>query len=572
MNVLGFAGWNGSGKTWLLTRLIPVLVARGLSVSTIKHAHEEFEIDRPGKDSFEHRAAGAHEVLVSSAKRYALIHELREEPERGLADLLPLLGPADLVLIEGFKHARHSKLEVHRASVGMHAGCHDVTASAARRPRARRGPGARVRASVGRHAGAALMAQLSKDAFAFGGKLMSVEEALAAIVERVPAVNEPETVALSRADGRVLAQTLHAPLDLPPFDNSAVDGYAVAFADLSPYGPTTLPVAGRLAAGHGAGHVAAAHSAVRIFTGAPLPAGTDTVFMQEDVDLVGACVVLPAGLERGANARPRGEDIKAGSPALAAGRRLRPQDIALAAALGCDRLVVQRSLKVAIFSTGDEIVTPGKPLGPASLYDANRPALAALLRRYGCTITDLGVVRDERAAVIVKLALAARDHDLVLTSGGVSTGDEDHVRAAVEAAGSLVFWRLAIKPGRPVAMGVLGGTPFVGLPGNPVAVFVTFAYVVRPLLAALLGETLPVPVPIVVRSSFRHRKKEGRREFLRVTLDTGSGTPVARLHPVDGAGIITSLTQTDGLVVVPEAVVRIAPGDPLEFYPYDALF
>lgn len=416
------------------------------------------------------------------------------------------------------------------------------------------------------------MAQLSKDAFALGGELLTVEAALAAIAERVPPVEDREAVALDAADGRVLAQVLRAPLDLPPFDNSAVDGYAVAYADLVPDRATTLPVAGRLAAGHGAGHVAAPGSAVRIFTGAPMPAGTDTVFMQEDVELVDGRAVLPPGLEVGANRRPRGEDITAGSPALESGRRLRAHDVALAAALGCERLVVRRQLKVALFSTGDEIVSPGEPLPPASLYDANRFALGALLRRYGCAVTDLGIVRDERAAVIAKLDAAARGHDLVLTSGGVSTGDEDHVRAAVEAAGALVFWRLAIKPGRPVAMGVLGGTPFVGLPGNPVAVFVTFAYVVRPLLAALLGETLPRRVPVAVSSSFAHRKKAGRREFLRVTLAVGSGAPVARLHPVDGAGIITSLTRTDGLVVVPEDVVAIAPGDRLDFYPYDALF
>ena len=194
------------------------------------------------------------------------------------------------------------------------------------------------------------------------------------------------------------------------------------------------------------------------------------------------------------------------------------------------------------------------------------------MRRYGCAVTDLGIVRDTRDAVDAALAAAATGHDLVVTSGGVSTGDEDHVRAAIEAAGSLVFWRLAIKPGRPVAMGVLGGTPFVGLPGNPVAVFVTFAYVVRPLLAALLGEDVPRPVPVAVTAGFRHRKKAGRREFLRVTLAAGDDAPVARLHPVDGAGIITSLTQTDGFVVVPEDVVAIAPGQRLDFYSYDAVF
>lgn len=417
------------------------------------------------------------------------------------------------------------------------------------------------------------MPQLSPDLFAFGGTLMKIDAALALIASRVPPIDGYEALSLVESDGRVLAETLYAPIDLPQFDNSAVDGYAVAFVDLNASGDTTLPVAGRIAAGHGSGERAARGSAVRIFTGAPMPAGTDTVFMQEDVRIDGDAVTLPAGLEAGFNRRPRGEDIAAGSVAIAAGRRLAPQDLALAAALGHDRLVVRRKLKVAIFSTGDEVVSPGEALPPAGLYDANRFALHALLRRHGCEVTDLGIVPDEREVVTARIADAARSHDLVLSSGGVSTGDEDHVRGALEAAGSLVFWRLAVKPGRPVAMGVVAGTPIVGLPGNPVAVFVTYAFLVRPLIAAMLGETRRAPLARTVTSTFAHRKKSGRREFLRVTLTGGDdGTMLAALHPVDGAGIITSLTHTDGMIDVPEHVTRIAPGDALAFLPFDSLF
>ncbi len=417
------------------------------------------------------------------------------------------------------------------------------------------------------------MAQLSDDAFAFGGELMRIEEALAAMAERVPAIARTETVDLREADGRVLAGDLAAPIDLPAFDNSAVDGYAVAFDDLIPGEASVLPVAGRIAAGHGAGHAARAGAAVRIFTGAPMPVGCDTVFMQEDVvALDDGRVRLPSGLKRGANARPRGEDIAAGTLALAAGRRLDPRDLALAAALGVARLEVRARPRVAVFSTGDEILEPGAPLAPASLYDSNRFSLMAMLRRAGCAVTDLGILADDPTATAAALDEAARTHDLVVTSGGVSTGEEDHVKAAVTARGSLVFWRLAIKPGRPVAMGVVGGTPFVGLPGNPVAVFVTWAHVLRPLVAALTGAAVAAPAAQTVIADFDYRKKAGRREYVRVSLAREAGITRAVKYPVDGAGVVTSLTRTDGLVELAEETTSVAPGDLVTFLDHRLLF
>ena len=416
------------------------------------------------------------------------------------------------------------------------------------------------------------MAQLSDDAFAFGSELIPVEEARRAMAERVSAVVETDEVSLIEVDGRVLAKPLVAPIDLPNFDNSAVDGYAVQFASLATSGETILPVAGRLAAGQ-TPPAAPVGAAVRIFTGAPMPQNFDTVFMQEDCRELGdGRVALPHGLEKGANCRPRGEDIARGETALAAGRRLGPRDIALAAALGADRLPVRRKLRIAVFSTGDEIVSPGEELLPAGLYDSNRFALQVLLRRLKCDVTDLGILRDKRGEVSKALASAARDHDAIITSGGVSTGEEDHVRAAMSEAGSLAFWRLAIKPGRPVAMGVVQGTPLIGLPGNPVAVFVTFAYVVRPLLAALSGEVLEPAHALAVIADFHYRKKKGRREYVRVSLvqDQSAGT-LARKYPVDGAGVLTSLTATDGLVELPENITEVQRGDRVNFIDYRLL-
>jgi molybdopterin molybdotransferase len=416
------------------------------------------------------------------------------------------------------------------------------------------------------------LAQLSDDAFAFGSQLMPVEEARRAMAERVSAVVETEDVSLIEADGRVLAEPLIAPIDLPNFDNSAVDGYAVRFASLAASGETILPISARVAAGH-ASATAPADTAVRIFTGASMPENFDTVFMQEDCrELDDGRVTLPPGLQKGANRRPRGEDIARGDTALAAGRRLGPREIALAAALGIERLSVRRKLKIAVFSTGDEIVSPGQKLPPAGLYDSNRFALQVLLRRLCCDVTDLGILRDKRDIVRSALTNAARDHDAIITSGGVSTGEEDHVRAAMSDAGSLAFWRLAIKPGRPVAMGVVRGTPLVGLPGNPVAVFVTFAYVVRPLLAALSGEYLEPAHALAVTADFDYRKKKGRREYVRVSLvqDQSSGT-LARKYPVDGAGVLTSLTATDGLVELPEEITAVQRGDRVSFIDYRLL-
>ena len=416
------------------------------------------------------------------------------------------------------------------------------------------------------------MAQLSDDAFAFGGPLMSVEEACAAVAARVEAVSGVERVALADADGRALAADVVAGLDLPPFANSAVDGYAVRFADLAASGETVLPVAGRVAAGADAASLATAGVAIRVFTGAPMPPAADTVFMQEDVGLEAGCVRLPAGLKPGANARPAGEDIAAGAIALAAGRRLLPQDLALLAALGQTEVAVRRRPRVAIFSTGDELAEPGAPLPPAAIYDANRMALRMLVARSGAEVVDLGILRDEPDSLTARLREAAGECDLILTSGGVSTGEEDHVKAAVERAGSLVFWRVGIKPGRPVAMGVVAGAPFIGLPGNPVAVFVTFAFIARPLIARLAGATWTPPRPTPVRLGFSYRKKSGRREYVRVSLTTGQdGVPLAHKHGQDGAGVLTSLTRTDGLVALPDDWTTIAEGAIAPFHSHESL-
>jgi molybdopterin molybdotransferase len=420
------------------------------------------------------------------------------------------------------------------------------------------------------------MAQLTDDCFAFSGPLLPVDEVERIIGERVTPVAEVETVPLQAADGRVVARDVVAPIDLPPFDNSAVDGYAVRHADLHAKDETRLAVVERVTAGRAAAHALGPGAAVRIFTGAPMPAGADTVFMQEDVRRDGDAVIVPAGLKSGANRRLAGEDVRAGSIALPAGRRLAAQHVALAAAIGLTALEVFRRVRVAVFSTGDEIVEPGKPRPGAALFDANRYLLTRLIERLGATATDLGILPDDPERLARAIAAAAAEHDLVVTSGGVSTGEADHVRHAVETVGRLVFWRVAIKPGRPVAMGVIPGAgasaAFVGLPGNPAAVYVTFARVVRPLLLRLAGAEVPPLVALPVRAAFAYRKKAGRREYVRVKLARAAdGTVEAIKHAQDGAGIITSLTETDGLVELLEGTTAVSPGATLGFLSYAAL-
>ena len=422
------------------------------------------------------------------------------------------------------------------------------------------------------------MAQLTDDCFAFNGPLLPVAEAEQLMGARVTPVSGEELVPLRAALGRILSTSLIAPVNLPPFDNSAVDGFAVCAEDIDGACERRLAIVDRVAAGQVATHAVKSGEAVRIFTGAPMPPGADTVFMQEDCRTDGAHVIVPPGLSRGANRRLAGEDIRAGAIALPAGRRLSAQDVALGAALGLTTIEVRRRVRVALFSTGNEIAEPGSPLSDAALYDSNRYLLAAAVARFGAEVTDLGILRDEPKALARAIAAAAVDHDLVLTSGGVSTGEADYVRSAVESIGRIVFWRGAIKPGRPVAMGVIPGgetgeaAAFVGLPGNPVAVFVTFIRVVRPLLLRL-GGALPEPlVAMPARAVFAYKKRKGRREYVRVALRKGAdGMIDAVKFPQDGAGVLTSLTQTDGLAELGEEVTNIEPGAIVGFLPYASL-
>jgi molybdopterin molybdotransferase len=417
------------------------------------------------------------------------------------------------------------------------------------------------------------MTGLAGDCFAYGGGRIPVADALALLEARTAPVVGSEAVTLRQALGRCLAEPVASPRDVPAFANSAVDGYAFA-ADGDPGRPRRLPLhPGRSAAGHPFQGILPAGAALRVLTGGRMPEGADTVALQEEVELDpdGGGVTVPPGLKRGANRRPAGEDVRRGQVVLGPGIRLRPQEIGLAAELGRDRLLVHERLRVAVLSTGDEIVEPGRDLPEGGVFDANRFILMSLLQGLPAEVTDLGIVRDEPEAVRRALEDAALGHHVVLTSGGASRGDEDHVVRAVEAMGRLDFWQIAMKPGRPLAFGRLGEAAFVGLPGNPVATMVCFLLFARPVLLRLAGAAWPRPRAVPLPAAFDFKKKPGRSEYLRATLAPGEDGPVVRRIPREGSGILTSMVEADGLVELGPAVERVEPGEPVPFLAFAEL-
>jgi len=421
--------------------------------------------------------------------------------------------------------------------------------------------------------------QLRDDCFTNDGKLMPLAEALALLDQRLVGVTRPEFVPLDRACGRVTAEPVRAERDVPPHDNSAVDGYAVYFDDIKGDQPTTLPITGRIAAGHALDRPARRGEALRMFTGAPMPAGVgddgpDTIFMQEDCEIHSEMVEVPPGITRGANRRSAGEDVKQDTVVYEAGRWLRPEDIGLLASLGKSELSVQSSLRLALFSTGDEVREPGTELTPGTIYDANRYALAALLAGLPCRVADLGILRDDRDVLLNALQKAAKENDVLITSGGVSVGEEDHVKPVVETLGDLTLWRLAIKPGRPVALGQIKdgdrAVPIIGLPGNPAAALVTFLLFARPLILKLAGASETGPRRYLVHAGFTQSKKAGRREFVRCRLETGEDAmPVAVKAGRQGAGMLSTVVGADGLVELAEEMTYVEKGMAVEFLSFN---
>jgi molybdopterin molybdotransferase len=397
--------------------------------------------------------------------------------------------------------------------------------------------------------------------------LMPVADALTRLLERVEPVAAAESVKLPGATGRVLSQDVVAVIDVPPAPNSAMDGYAVNHADIPAEGGW-LPVSRRITAGADASAPLVAGTAARIFTGAELPPGTDTVIMQEDVRVEGDKVWLPSVL-RGENVRPAGQDVRRGEIVLTAGTRLAPQHVGLAASIGKRTLPVYRRLRVALLSTGDELIEPGDTLRPGAIYNSNRYLLAELLRICGYDVIDHGVAGD-RPEIIEAVLCKAAGADVIISSGGVSVGEEDHVRAVIDRLGAVDLWKLAIKPGKPFAFGHVCGTPYLALPGNPASAFVTFLLLCKPWLALRQGATWTQPVSMRFPAGFERRKAGNRDEYLRARVSQVQGEWRVVPHENQSSGMLSSACWSNGLALVPAGMV-VGQGDAVEFLPFEGL-
>ena len=414
--------------------------------------------------------------------------------------------------------------------------------------------------------------KLADDCFVLDKDRLPHHEALAILQARVHPVVGIENVLVADAAGRFLAETIVSPRPIPAHDNAAVDGYAFAHSSYDKANGARLRIAGEASAGHPLQSDPPLDHAVQIFTGAVMPQGLDTVAMQENVSLEGEAgrrwALIPPGLKQGANRRLAGEDTETGGVLVNAGTRLRPQDVASAAATGLDRLRCYIPLKVAIVSTGDEILRPAEPFVLGKVYDANGPMLEGLVTAAGAQAVDLGVLPDQAERVRSSLLDASRSYDAIIISGGASQGAEDHVVRSIDALGKRYLWQIAIKPGRPMSFGQIGSSVVLGLPGNPVAVFVCFLMYVRPVLARLAGGLWQVPMRFPLPAAFSQKKKLGRREFWRAKLrEAATGLQVDKFAR-DGSGLISSLREADGLIEVPEEVDEVREGEMVSFIPF----
>lgn len=394
-------------------------------------------------------------------------------------------------------------------------------------------------------------------------EMLSVEAAQTQLLAAAVPVIESETLPAEAALGRVLAVPLVSDVSVPPLDNSAMDGYALRQAECSD--GQWLPISQRIPAGH-PGQPLQSGTAARIFTGAAIPAGADCVVMQEDCEARNGEVRVMRPPKAAANIRRAGEDIQVGQSVLSPGTRLGPAQLGVAASVGETRLTLNRRLKTAVFFTGDEIVLPGLPLAPGRIYNSNRATLIALLNQLGIDVIDLGQVADNFDATLAALHRASAVADVIITSGGVSVGEEDHVKAAVEKIGRIDMWKVAMKPGKPMAHGRINNADFIGLPGNPVSAFVVFCLFVRPFLLKRMGAVPQPPASFNLPAGFTRAKPGQRREFMRARIENGR----AVLFPNQSSGVLTSLAWADGLVDV-DAGITVNPGDPVRFIPLTEL-
>ena len=582
MKVFGVVGWKNNGKTTLVERLISQLTSMGYKVSSVKHAHHNVDIDEPGRDSYRHRAAGAKQTLLATQHRWALMREHREQDTPKLEQLLPLFEPCDLVIVEGYKGAVHPKLEIvrHLNKEGLLADqmpnivalVTDQPHLLSDLPQLDLNNIQQVTDFVLQHTGLVTTPAVHEvnDCYSPAQQLQTAETVWQGMQALASTQVKSQTLPLEQCMNRRLAEALTTPYDSPRFDNAAVDGYAFNCNDLIQQPDATLPLMATEANAGGSEKLSLKQGyCMRVLTGAQMPKGSNTVVMQEDVHLTNDSVTFPSHYKAHSNWRPQGEDVKAGEVIINQGQLIRPQDIGLAAAVGQAQLRVYNKVRVALFSTGNEVYELGQELPEDGIYDVNRYLLKALLTSLHCEVTDLGILADDFSTIRTALDSASQDHQLIITSGGASTGSHDHIANVLKDLGEVHAWRLAIKPGRPLAFGQLGSALFLGLPGNPVAANVCTLMFGQPLIRALSGGGWHRPKSYPQKLGFDVNKKVGRREWLRVFQEQQpNGDYVLQRSASHGSGILTSMTRADGLVEVDEASGNIPAGSLVDFIPF----
>ncbi|ELJ7556163.1 bifunctional molybdopterin-guanine dinucleotide biosynthesis adaptor protein MobB/molybdopterin molybdotransferase MoeA [Vibrio cholerae] len=586
--LLGFAAYSGTGKTTLLEALLPKLTAAGLRIGLLKHAHHDFDVDKPGKDSYRLRKAGASQMLIASRNRHALMTET-PDAEAAFDYLLTRFDAEklDMILVEGCKNIAFPKIELHRAEVGkpwLYPHDENIIAIAADETVETALPQMHINdldaiadfvldyvnkwrvqqiqphtMSDSKNSAAACCDTLSP-------AFLSVEQGREKILSLISPLAETESVAIQECYQRVLAREVFSPINVPAYRNSAMDGYALRGDDLE---RDSYRVVEEVLAGSHYPKTVELGEAVKIMTGAPMPLGADTVVMREQATLNGDVVSFAAAkIKAGQNVRQAGEDLAQGQAVFHSGQRLLSPEMGMLASLGLAHADVFRSLKVAIFSTGDEVQAPGGDIEPNSIFDSNRFTLTGLLKQLCCQVIDLGIIEDDEAKMMQVLEQAAKQADVVITSGGVSVGDADFIKSALEKLGHIDFWRINMRPGRPLAFGQISGKPFFGLPGNPVAVMVSFINFVEPALRKMQGEQGWQPLKVNAIALEDLRSRQGRTEFSRgVYAFNAQGQLTVRTTGKQGSGILRSMSEANCLIEIAPAIDTVKVGESVTIIP-----
>ncbi|EJB1759363.1 TPA: bifunctional molybdopterin-guanine dinucleotide biosynthesis adaptor protein MobB/molybdopterin molybdotransferase MoeA [Vibrio parahaemolyticus] len=579
--IIGFAAYSGTGKTTLLEALLPKLTEAGLRIGMLKHAHHNFDVDKPGKDSYRLRKAGASQMLIASRNRFALMTET-PEAEAEFEYLLTRFDEdkLDVVLVEGCKNIAFPKIELHREEVGKPwLYPHDENIIAIASDTAELDSELPQMNINDLDAIAQFVLQYVQEAKAPKSKekdaaccdtlspaFLSVVQGQEKILSLVNTVSEIEACKIENAYGRVLAEHIISPVNVPQYTNSAMDGYAIRSDDVD---RDSYQVVAEVMAGHAYDQPLQVGQAVKIMTGAPTPRNGDTVVMREQASQEGDKVTFNgAHIKAGQNVRQAGEDLTIGSDVFTVGTRLASPEMGMIASLGFGEANVFRKLKVAVFSTGDEVQAPGTEQKANSIYDSNRFTIMGMLEKLGCEILDFGILEDNEQLMIEALENASAQADVVMTSGGVSVGDADYIKLALDKLGQIDFWRINMRPGRPLAFGQINNKPFFGLPGNPVAVMVSFINFVEPALRKMQGEQGWKPLKVNAIATENLRSRQGRTEFSRGIYELDdTGRLTVRTTGKQGSGILRSMSEANCLIEISPAIDTVKAGESVTIIP-----